>query len=287
MAEQLMALAALAFYATIISLVIAETIAPRRRDTASLGRRWLTNIALFLLGQACHRLLVPVSALAVAQAAASEGFGVLSLASLPAVATIALGVLLLDMWKYAEHRLVHAVPLLWRFHSVHHADPDVDFTTAERHHPFETLFAAGGFLLVVFVAGVPPLAVALYVLIAGVVAVLTHANMRLPNALDRALRAAVVTPAVHVIHHSAERRETDSNFGILLTLWDRVFGTYRAPTAAADDARVLGLEYFRDPRDTRLDRVLAQPFSRPWANPHVRADEPPPLGAPGAGSAVS
>ncbi len=228
-----------------------------------------------MLGQACLRLLVPISALAVAHAAAHMDFGLLSLAVLPGAVTIALGMVLLDFWKYAEHRLMHAVPLLWRFHSVHHADPDVDFTTAERHHPVEALFGGGGFLLAVFLLGVPPLAVVLYVLIAAVVAVLAHANIRLPNAMDRALRKAMVTPAVRVVHHSAERRETDSNFGIVLTLWDRMLGTYRGPTEAADRARVLGLEYFRDQRDTRLDRVLVLPFLR-------IGNDRPPLAAPRA-----
>ena len=281
MAEVLTLLAVLAFYGAVVTFAVAETVAPWRQSTISLGRRWLTNIGLFLIGQLCIRLIVPVSGLAVAYAAAHEGFGLLSVGSLPAAVTIVLGVLLLDVWKYAEHRLLHVVPILWRFHVVHHADVDVDFTTSERHHPLEILVGAGGFLLVVFVGGVPPVAVGVYMLIAGVFSVLTHANIRLPDALDRALRTALITPAVHLVHHSAEQRETDSNFGIVLSLWDRMFETYCGSNENADRARVLGLEAFRDNRSARLDQVLCLPFLPRQGRP------PAPLTAPGGGRQIT
>jgi sterol desaturase/sphingolipid hydroxylase (fatty acid hydroxylase superfamily) len=272
MAELIALFPAIAFYGTVVVLAIAEVLRPGRNPTSALGRRWLTNIALFVTEQLVVRFAVPVSALALSQMAADHGVGLLRLVPLPYAVDVALGVLLLDLWHYIEHRLMHAVPLLWRLHRVHHSDVDVDFTTTERHHPAEVVLGAGGLMLAVYILGVPPLAIVVYIAVAGVVALLSHANLRLADGFDRPVRRLIVTPAVHVIHHSSESLETNSNFGTVLTTWDRLCGTYRAPTAAGDRTRVLGLEYFRDVRDARLDQVLVQPFLKTRTQPPTLAD---------------
>ena len=113
---------------------------------------------------------------------------------------------------------------------------------------------------VVYLLGIHPAAVALYLLLASSVALFSHANVRLSAGFERGLRWLIVTPNFHAVHHSAARSETDTNFGVLLTLWDRLFATYREPTLQAAESRTIGLEYFRDHRSARLDRVLLQPF---------------------------
>jgi len=259
-AENFLSISPVVFYLAVMAIALTELLLPGRGQTADINRRWLANFGLFGLGLALQRLLAPISALTVAHIAANNGVRLLHHVTLPAMATVCLGILLLDFWKYLEHWLVHKVPLLWRLHLTHHTDVDVDFTTTERHHPLEHLFGVGTLALIVYCFAVPPLAMALYVSIASVISLLAHANLRLPAAVDGALRSLVVTPAVHVIHHSADRRETDSNFGMALTLWDRLFGTYRAPDEATAQNRTLGLEYFRDDRCARLDGVLCLPF---------------------------
>ena len=249
-----------AIYGAIICLAIAELVTPRRPSVVPIGGRWLVNIALFGFGLAVQRLIAPFAILVIAGTAESAGFGLLNQLLSDSLGAIVVGILLLDLWKYAEHRLIHRLSFLWRFHLVHHSDLDSDFTTTERHHPLEILLSMGGFSLVVYVTGIPPVAVAIYLPLATVVALLAHSNVKLPARFERWLGGIIVTPAVHSVHHSARREETDSNFGVLLTLWDRMFGTWRQSSVEQDAHRVIGLEYFRDPRWGRLDRVLWQPF---------------------------
>lgn len=253
-----------ALYGTAMCLAVAELLVPCRRQAAPVSRRWVTNIGLFVLGLAIQRVLIPGSVIVVAAAAVQTGNGLFQLLGGPGWAVLPAALLLLDLWKYAEHRLYHWISLLWRIHMVHHSDVDADFTTTERHHPLEVLVGFAGTVSVIYLFGIPPVAVAVYILLATAVALFAHANIRVPERVDRWLRLVIVTPAVHAVHHSAARRETDSNFGMLLTVWDRAFGSWHAPTAADDAARVIGLEYFRDARSGRFDQVLCLPF-RPLA----------------------
>ncbi len=267
MTEHLIPIVPLAFYGTVMLLALVELLCPWRAPSTDLGRRWLTNIGLWAGNQAILWLVLPLTVLAVAQTAHDQGVGLLRVAPLPEVLAVGLGILILDLVKYAEHRLSHALPILWRLHRVHHSDVDVDFTTAQRHHPLESLLGGLVMLAVVYAFGVPPLAVVLYILAAGSVALISHANLRLPEGVDRAARLLLVTPTTHGVHHSAQRHETDSNFGLVSTLWDRLFGTYRSPQPQEDRTRVLGLEYFRSAHDARLDRVLVQPFLAAASHP--------------------
>lgn len=260
MVDQLSSLLPVVFFVTIIVLAIVETLSPKRSGTISLGRRWLANVSLFLTNTTLLQLLAPLSGLALATWATSENIGLFHAVAVPQGVALVFGVFVMDLGKYGEHVLLHRVPVLWRLHTVHHADVNVDFTTAERHHPLEALFGAAGLGLVVIAFGVPPLAVMLYVLFAKVVALLSHVNLEVPEPVDRAVRVVLVTPGMHAVHHSALRHETDSNYGVLLSWWDRLFGSYTTPSIDADRRRVYGLEYFRDPRYCRFDRILALPF---------------------------
>ena len=275
MTEVLSPVIPLAFYGTVMLLAVVELLRPWRSQSTNLGRRWLTNIGLWVGNQGILWLVLPLTVLAVAQAAHDQGVGLLNIWPLPDALAVVLGLLILDLVKYAEHRLSHALPILWRLHRVHHSDVDVDFTTAQRHHPLESLLGGVVMLAVVYGVGVPSLAVVLYMLAAGSVALISHANLRLPEVMDRMARLLLVTPMTHGVHHSALRHETDSNFGLVLTIWDRLFGTYRSPHLQEDRDRVLGLEYFRGGRDARLDRVLLQPFlavETPRTAPAAHAD---------------
>jgi len=265
------------FYAAVILFALGELLVPAREGSRALDRRWSTNIGLYLLNMLLHRFLGPLLAIAIGYGALAGEAGVFAWVDAPGWFAIAAGILLLDLYKYVEHRLMHGVPILWRLHLVHHSDTDVDFTTAERHHPLEVVIGTVGFVAVTVAFGIPPLAVALYALAATIVAVFSHANIRVARSLDRPLSWVVVTPTVHNVHHSAERVETDSNFGLMMTLWDRLFGTYTLNTPQTAAGRQLGLEYFRDDRDGWLHRVLLQPFK------HAPADAEALPATPGRG----
>jgi sterol desaturase/sphingolipid hydroxylase (fatty acid hydroxylase superfamily) len=260
------------FYALVACVAAAEMVVPARRATVPIDRRWITNIGLFLIGLATNRLLAAVSAVAFADMVTRAGLGLLPLLDISAWPAVILGVLVLDLWKYVEHRVMHAVPILWRLHLLHHADVDIDFTSTERHHPFETMFGLATTWAAIALLGLPPLAVLLFLFFAMVTTLFGHANLRLPRRLDRWLQWVVITPAYHTVHHGTPRAETDSNFANILTLWDRLFASYRASTPERDAERILGLAYFRDPRSARLDRALCLPF---LAIP----DERPPVAA--------
>lgn len=176
--------------------------------------------------------------------------------------------LLLDLGIYLQHRLFHAVPLLWRLHRMHHADLDFDVTTGIRFHPAEIVLSLGIKYCLVVALGAPALSVLLFEIALNGTTMFNHGNVRLPKAIDRLLRWLVVTPDMHRVHHSIVRHETDSNFGFNLPWWDRLFRTYRPKPEAGHQAMIIGIDQFREAKELRLDRMLAQPLRQ--------AADPPP-----------
>jgi sterol desaturase/sphingolipid hydroxylase (fatty acid hydroxylase superfamily) len=148
---------------------------------------------------------------------------------------------------------------LWRFHCVHHSDTDFDFSVGFRRHPVELLVNAMLVAPLIIILGIPVAAVVLFQALRAATLSYEHANVRLPDKLDRFLRYFVVTPNMHRIHHSTIRAETDSNFSDLFPVWDRVFGSYRTHPAVPQESMQFGLDYFREPGEMRIDRMLLQP----------------------------
>jgi sterol desaturase/sphingolipid hydroxylase (fatty acid hydroxylase superfamily) len=159
--------------------------------------------------------------------------------------------------------MFHAVPALWRLHRMHHADLDIDVTTGARFHPVEILLSMLIKLAAVAALGAPALAVLIFEVLLNATSMFNHSNVRMPAALDRALRWLVVTPDMHRVHHSIVPRETNSNFGFNAPWWDRLFGTYRAQPEAGHDGMTIGIAQFREPRELWLDRLLIQPLRGP------------------------
>ncbi len=252
-----------AFYGVIIFAALLERAFPLRPLAHSHRIRWLSNFGLAALNMALMRGVRAAAGITVAVIVAEQNWGLLKLEGAPIMVLAAVGVVALDFTGYLEHRLMHAVPWLWRIHSVHHADLDMDFTTNYRHHPLEALFTGAVYLVVIAVLGVPLAGVVLFEVLLAVVSVVSHANIGLPDRLDRALRWFVVTPGMHWVHHSALRRETDSNYAMLFSWWDRLFGTYVHSPLGGYQGMKLGLDYDRDPKDLALHRALALPFSKP------------------------
>lgn len=229
-----------------------------RRPEVS-GSRWFPNLSLFVLGGLTSQLVFPASV--VVLAAGLDTSGLLGRMQWPLAIDCVLGFLALDLLNYGLHRLSHHHSLLWRAHLVHHTDVQLDVTTSVRHHPIEALVTGGLTAALVIVLGLPWQAVAAYVLAAITVAAWSHANLRWPTWLESALGWVLVTPGMHVQHHSMQREHTDSNYGTVFSFWDRLFGSYSRPQPI--EPRALGLEYFRSPQDNTLVAVLLrQPFVR-------------------------
>lgn len=237
------------------TLFLFERYSATRRMVVPLRYRWLTNISLALLGSLITGWVFSLDPLTVAQS--FEG-GLLGDTELPIAVEVIAVFLLLDFWRYWEHRVFHEIPLFWRIHLVHHSDTSIDITTTHRHHPLESLITTPLLLILLFAVGFSWLSFAVYVVIASTVALISHANVRLPQSLDALLRLVIVTPAVHAIHHSNHQPQTDSNYSSVLTLWDRIFGTYSDPQTTVIPH--FGLDYFYKPADTILAPVLLQPF---------------------------
>jgi sterol desaturase/sphingolipid hydroxylase (fatty acid hydroxylase superfamily) len=254
----------------------AELIAPRREPAHSRRTRWPGNLGIVALNGVVVRLLLPVTAVALAAKAADAGWGLLNATALPAWLEILIAVIVLDFVIYLQHVVFHAVPALWHLHRMHHADLDYDVTTGARFHPVEIALSAVIKLGTVAALGPAPAAVLVFEILLNGTAMFNHGNVRLPARVDRVLRRIVVTPDMHRVHHSIVPRETNSNFGFNLPWWDRLFGTYRAQPEAGHERMEIGIPQFREPRDLRLDRMLVQPF---MADDNAR---PP---APGGGTA--
>src|SRR3954454_7998963 len=253
----------LSVFAGVFALLAAwEALAPRRSQAIGRAWRWPNNLGVVVVDTLVLRVLFPTAAVGFALICEHHGWGALNNVSLPLWAKCLVAVVALDLVLYAQHVTFHAVPVLWRLHRMHHADLEFDVTTGVRFHPVEI----GLSMLIKFAAvaliGAPALAVLIFEVLLNATSMFSHSNVRLPEQIDRVLRWLVVTPDMHRVHHSTERRETDSNFGFNLPWWDRLFGTYRAQPAAGHEKMQLGLSVFRDRGDLRLDRMLLQPFRR-------------------------
>lgn len=248
------------FFGVFAVMAVWELFAPRRRPEFGRLARWPNNLGIVVLNTVILRLLFPTAAVGLALFAETSGWGLLNVLDWPVWLEILLAVVVLDFVIYLQHVMFHAVPALWRLHRMHHADLDFDVTTGARFHPVEIVLSM--IIKFAMIAALGPAAVAVLVfeLLLNGTAMFNHANARLPLGLDRWLRWIVVTPDMHRVHHSIVPRETNSNFGFNLPWWDRLFGTYRAQPAAGHDGMTIGLEQFRELRELRLDRMLAQPF---------------------------
>ena len=250
------------FALVLLVMMVWEALAARRPRALPRTSRWPANLLIVLLDTAVVRLFFPLAAVGIAIHAQSQDWGLFNQLELPLWLTLLLSLLLMDMAIYWQHRVFHAVPLLWRLHRMHHADQDIDVTTALRFHPVEILLSMLIKMVVVILLGAPPLAVMIFEILLNATAMFNHANVRLPTAIDRWLRLIVVTPDMHRVHHSIYRQETDSNFGFNLPWWDRLFGSYRAQPQDGHLDMTIGLEQFRTLEDQRLGRTLMQPLRR-------------------------
>lgn len=250
-----------AFIASFTLLVFAERLAPRRRRTFALWQRWGGNLGLVAVDTIVLRTVPSFTAVGVAALAHAGGWGLLgAIVSLPTWLDVVVSVIVLDLAIYFQHRLFHAVPALWRLHRVHHTDPELDVTTGVRFHPVEMLLSLGFKAVVVAGLGPPVVAVVLFEVLLNAGSLFSHANLRLPAPVDGLLRALLVTPDMHRVHHSSDPVETDSNFGFTLSWWDRLFGTYRAQPRAGHDAMTIGVEGFAAHAVLGLHRLLIQPL---------------------------
>jgi len=251
------------FFGMLLCVGLWEWWAPRRQLSVNKALRWRNNLGLVFLNSVVLRWLQPVTAVALAAYLQQQQWGLLNLAVLPLPIALIIGVAVLDMAIYFQHRLFHAVPLLWQLHQVHHADLDIDVTTGLRFHPIEIMLSMLIKYGVILLVGPAALAVLIFEIVLNASAMFNHGNIRLPLGLDRLLRSIIVTPDMHRVHHSVYREEHDTNFGFFLSIWDRLFGSYQAQPRDGHTGMAIGIKHPRDPAHcSQLWHLLAMPFKR-------------------------
>ncbi|MDX8403901.1 MAG: sterol desaturase family protein [Mariprofundaceae bacterium] len=249
----------LMFFGVLFVMALWQVLAPKRQLTQGY-RRWPANLGIVLLDSLALRLLLPAGAIGAALWAAENSWGLFNIVEFPDWAAVVVAVILLDLLIYAQHLLLHTVPLLWRLHMVHHADRDIDVTTGLRFHPFEIILSMLIKMSVVVLLGAPALAVLIFEIVLNGMAMFNHSNICLAKTVDTTLRVLFVTPDMHRVHHSIIKHETNSNFGFNLSIWDRLFGTYKAQPEKGHQGMTIGLSQFLDQPAHQLIWMLRLPF---------------------------
>jgi len=252
----------LGFFTGVFALMaVWELLAPRRALTVSKTLRWSNNLGLVVLNTLVLRLVFPAAAVGMAAFAGELGWGLFNYYALPPAFELVASVVVMDLVIYLQHVMVHAVPVFWRLHRVHHADPDYDVTTGARFHPFEILLSMLIKFAIIAALGPPVVAVVVFEVVLNATSMFNHGNVRIPAGIDRVLRLIVVTPDMHRVHHSVEDDEANSNFGFNLPWWDRLFGTYRAQPRAGHQDMSIGIHHYSDAKQVSwLTGMLWLPF---------------------------
>jgi sterol desaturase/sphingolipid hydroxylase (fatty acid hydroxylase superfamily) len=247
-------LPAILFVALFAGFWAWEHVSPAR-PIAGDARRRARNFALTVANFAAGGL-AGAAMLAASRQIARAQWGLAAFS--PSLLPTAAGVVLLDASDYWRHRVSHRLPWLWRLHRLHHTDPRVDVTTALRSHPLEQLLRPAFLVAAIAAFGIPPWAVLAYPLLGLPVLLFQHADLRLPPSVDRVVVWLVSTPAMHLVHHSRQPDETNSNYATGLTWWDRLFGSYSPGPLHAG----IGLDGFDAPSEQTLRGMLANPWRR-------------------------
>jgi sterol desaturase/sphingolipid hydroxylase (fatty acid hydroxylase superfamily) len=234
----------MAFIVVFVSLLVValwEFCLPRRQREFPATRRRIGNIGFWILNLVIGGFFSPPNSAVRLQLETVLGIGFPSWPFASAGLTFVAGFLLLDLVRYLVHRCEHAVPLFWRFHALHHSDPDVDVTTGVRHHPIEYLLASAVYWLGLLVLDIPAVVALSYGLAVFGTAAVQHGNVRLPRNLERWLQPVLITVDLHRIHHSVSFDQANSNYGAVFSIWDRLFGTYSQLTCAQHESIVFGV----------------------------------------------
>jgi sterol desaturase/sphingolipid hydroxylase (fatty acid hydroxylase superfamily) len=232
-----------------------------RRVVDSKLKRDVRNLAVAGLAAVAVQLIEVPVALAIARANAEKCSGLLQNVTIPDWSKPAAAILLLDYTLYIWHRLTHRVPLLWRFHRVHHIDREMDASTALRFHFGEITLSVAFRAIQIRLIGASPQMYASWQTLLILCILFHHSNVRLPLSWERRLAMVLVTPRLHAIHHSVSAKEVNSNWSSGLTIWDWLHGTLRA--RVAQDSIAIGVPGFRGDRDQELGNLLIHPFVYP------------------------
>ncbi len=277
------------FLGVFVLMAVLEALLPAREAVLSRKTRWLGNLSMVVMGALVSRILLPATLVGVSLWAQQKGIGVFNVlldavsadasssnqllnsgeplnnssTYLVHIAIVTLSVLLLDMLIYWQHRLFHTVPMLWRFHKMHHADSHVDTTTGLRFHPVEIAMSLGIKAAAVVILGVPAIAIVIFEVALNGFALFNHANIRLPQKWDDRIGLVLITQRLHRIHHSQAKNESNSNYGFSVSWWDRLFNSFTPRAAFSDETLPIGQKDVpATKKNASIIALLQQPFKK-------------------------
>ncbi|OJF67957.1 sterol desaturase [Alteromonas sp. V450] len=275
------------FLGIFVLMAVLEALLPARKAVLDRKTRWVGNLSMVVMGALVSRILLPATLVGVSSWAQQKGIGVFNvlLDAVPAddssssqllnsgeplnasstylvhIVIVTVSVLLLDMLIYWQHRLFHTVPMLWRFHKMHHADSHVDTTTGLRFHPVEIAMSLGIKVAAIVILGVPAVAIVIFEVALNGFAIFNHANIRLPQKWDDRIGLVLITQRLHRIHHSQAKSESNSNYGFSVSWWDRLFNSFTPRAAFSDETLPIGQKDVPAKRENAsIKALLLQPF---------------------------
>ncbi len=237
---------------------VLEAQLPRRAENKDMAFRWANNIILTIIAF----MVTKVSQLSFTWLVADNHIGLLQILDINFFVGFVIAFISFELADYFIHRLMHNVPILWRLHTVHHSDTEFDVSLTYRNHPLATVFLTFFRLFVLLLLGAPLEVVMAYEMIRMLLDTFSHSNIRLPVKLDKALRYFIVTPDFHRIHHSSNKFYTNSNYSTTIPWFDYLFKTHRNIPYDDHPNIEIGLEYFREKKDSRVDQLLLMPFKK-------------------------
>ncbi len=252
------------FFGILFVMFVWEFLSPRRKSKQVFNvKRKLNNLVLVVFNTIVLKIIFATAAVGVAVWCQDYKVGLLYAFDIPMWLAIVVAFLVLDFGIYLQHVLFHYLPILWKLHRVHHADMEYDVTTGLRFHPIEIILSMLIKFGVIVFLGAPVLAVIIFEIVLNATSMFNHGNVNLSPKIDRFLRYIVVTPDMHRVHHSVLPKETNSNFGFNLPIWDRIFQTYIKQPKSAHENMDIGVNEYRNPKQTQtLLGMLSMPFKK-------------------------
>lgn len=208
------------FLAVAILLSFLEFFYFYRKRVLNRKKRWPANLMMILVDSIFLKLILPIGLVGVSIWANQNNVGIFNYFKINNIFSGILTFLVFDLVIYFQHVFSHKWPFLWRFHQVHHTDPDLDFTTALRFHPIEMLYSLILKIGLVLILGANPLSILIFEIILNSMSMFNHANLYIPQKIEKLLRYVLVTPQMHIIHHSVLKNESNTNLGFNFSCWD-------------------------------------------------------------------
>jgi sterol desaturase/sphingolipid hydroxylase (fatty acid hydroxylase superfamily) len=244
---------------TLTAAMLWEALMPRRVLHEGLIWRWTNNFSLSLVSLYTSVVASTLYLMWLASWTQINHYGLFQAVQAPSAIIFFILLVVSQFLSYLIHIAFHKIDWLWPLHAVHHCDVDVDAATSYRHHPLEALVSMPFITPVILLLGVPVEVVASYKIFEVAFTIFSHSNIRIPEQFERYLRRIILTPDFHRLHHCSDGRFTNSNYGSLIPWYDYLFGTASSKPYKDQEAMELGLEYLREPRDSRLDRLIWAP----------------------------